>query len=254
MRWRGLLLVACVGMLLVTAWYAGSRLDPPPPRPPAGTVRLGPEPAEPVAGYLARLPAELPAPGVPVLALVQLGAEVTPDEVVRLVDGAPAPADAAPPTGAPGSPAEPPAGIRGLSVAPVSVVFHVPLPRVQTALRFVPLEAGMSLPAGLAAAREHARFVASGDADRRTGRTADVAAAEAAVLADPVCRCVVALVVSADRAGLDALSAWPGVRAVHAAPTGVTAPELALSPLLPEQVERADPPPDDGPVPTAAPS
>jgi hypothetical protein len=47
-----------------------------------------------------------------------------------------------------------------------------------------------------------------------------------------------------------ALAARPDVRAVHAAPAGVTARELALSPLLPEQVERADPPPDDGPVPS----
>jgi hypothetical protein len=46
------------------------------------------------------------------------------------------------------------------------------------------------------------------------------------------------------------VAARPGVRAVHAAPAGVTARELAIAPLLPEQAERVDPPPDDGPVPS----
>ena len=62
---------------------------------------------------------------------------------------------------------------------------------------------------------------------------------------------MLALVVRADRAALEALAGRPGVRAVHAAPAGVTERELALSPLLPEQIERADPLPDDGPVPPA---
>jgi hypothetical protein len=42
------------------------------------------------------------------------------------------------------------------------------------------------------------------------------------------------------------------VRAVEAAPPGTTDAELALAPLLPEQNARADPPPDDGPVPPAS--
>jgi hypothetical protein len=46
------------------------------------------------------------------------------------------------------------------------------------------------------------------------------------------------------------VAARPGVRAVHAAPAGVTARELAIAPLLPDQVERADPLPDDGTVPS----
>ncbi|MGH3568451.1 MAG: hypothetical protein ACRDRH_20975, partial [Pseudonocardia sp.] len=86
-------------------------------------------------------------------------------------------------------------------------------------------------------------------AARLTGRQAALAAAEAAVLADPACRCVLAVVVRADRAGLDGIAARAGVRAVHAAPAGAIPIELVLAPLLPEQVERADPPPDDGPVP-----
>ncbi|WFG42202.1 hypothetical protein [Pseudonocardia alni] len=76
-----------------------------------------------------------------------------------------------------------------------------------------------------------------------------MAAAERRALADPGCACVVALVVTADRAGLEALAARPGVRGVQAAPAGTGAPELALSPLLPEQTTTASPPPDDGPVP-----
>jgi hypothetical protein len=72
---------------------------------------------------------------------------------------------------------------------------------------------------------------------------------ERAALADSRCPCVIALVVRGDRAALDAVAARPGVRAVQAAPPGTTPVELALSPLLPEQAERADPPPDDGPVP-----
>jgi hypothetical protein len=60
---------------------------------------------------------------------------------------------------------------------------------------------------------------------------------------------VLAVVVRADRAALEALAARPGVRAVDAAPVGTTERELALSPLLPGQLTRAEPPPDDGPVP-----
>lgn len=220
MRARLLVLVLCVGVVLATAWYGGSRYGQAPPPPSPGTVRLGPDAGEDVAAYLARLPAELPAPGATVLALVQLGTEAAPDAAAALV-------------GAPGT-------------RLVSVVFHVPLPRVQTALRFVPADAG---PAAVGTARERARFAADADAVRLTGRPASVAAAEAGALADPACRCVLGLVVAADRGALDALAAAPGVRAVHAAPAGVTAPELALAPLLPEQTVRADPVPDDGAVP-----
>jgi hypothetical protein len=60
---------------------------------------------------------------------------------------------------------------------------------------------------------------------------------------------VLALLVRAERAELDAVAARQGVRAVHAAPAGVTARELAISPLLPEQVESAGPSSGGGPVP-----
>jgi hypothetical protein len=69
------------------------------------------------------------------------------------------------------------------------------------------------------------------------------------VLADPVCSCVLAVLVDGDRTGLAAVAGRPGVRAVEGAPPGTVDP--ALAPLLPEQTARADPPPDDGPVPVA---
>ncbi len=217
-RWRLGILLGCVVVVLLTAWYAGSRFTPTAPAPPPGSVRLGPDPSESVADYLARLPAELPPPGVKVLALVQLAA------------------------------GRPTATITG---DVVTVVFRAPLPRVQTALRFEALEPGVPLATAADTAADRARLAAGADAVRLTGRPRDVAAAEAAALADPDCACVVALVARADRAGLEALAAVPGVRAVQAAPVGVTAPELALAPLLPEQTGSADPPPDDGPVPPA---
>jgi hypothetical protein len=128
-------------------------------------------------------------------------------------------------------------------------VFRVPLPRVQTALRFVALEDGVPAAAALDNARGRADQAAAADAARLSGRPGAVAAAEASALADPACRCVLAVLVDGDRAGLAAVAARPGVRAVEAAPPGTVDP--ALAPLLPEQTTRADPPPDDGPVPAA---
>jgi hypothetical protein len=220
--------LGCVAVALLAAWYAGAQFAPPAPAPPTGSVRLGPEPGEGVAGYLARLPAELPPPGTAALALVQFAAE-------RAVADAAGVAAAAP----------------GATIE--TAVLRVPVTRVQTALRFERLDPGVPAPAALDTARERAQMQATADADRLTGRPRDVAVVEAAALADPGCGCVLALVVDADRAGLDALAALPGVRAVHAAPPGVTARELALAPLLPEQEDRADPLPDDGAVPPAAP-
>ena len=216
------MLLACAAVVLLTAWYAGARFPASTPTPAPGSVRLGPDPGEEVAAYLHRLPAELPAPGTAALALVQFAAEL--------------PASAALPAVA--------------DTTPVTAVVRVPMSRVQTALRFEPLEQGMPVPAALDAARQHAQQQAADDVQRQSGRAAEVAAAEAGELADPSAPFVLALVVRAERAGLDAVAARPDVRAVHAAPTGVTARELAISPLLPEQVERADPPPDDGQVPS----
>jgi hypothetical protein len=204
-------LAGCVVVVLLTALYAGSQFSPGTPGPTPGSVALGPEAGERVEAYLARLPADLPAPGASAYALVQFRAELTGSLAVAAVDG----------------------------TEPVSAVFRVPLERVQTALRFEPLGT-------VDLARSRARAAAEAGAARLTGRPAAVAAAEAAALADPGCACVVALVVRGDRAALDALSARDQVRAVHAAPADAEPVELALSPLLPAQTEAATPLPDDG--------
>jgi hypothetical protein len=223
-RGRRWLIVVCVLAVLVAVGYATAQSRSlSAGRGPAvaqGQVRLGPDPGEAVADYLARLPSTLPAPGERALALVQLGKEITTADAAGLTGSAPV----------------------------AEVVFRVPLPRVQTALRFEALPAGAPVAAALDTARQRAGYAAAADASRLTGRPAAVARAEAAAYAGP-CACVVALVVEADRAGLEALAGAPGVRAVEATPAGVTAPELALSPLLPEQTTAATPLPDDGPVP-----
>ena len=217
-RGRVAVLATCAVVALITAWYAGTRSTAPDPSPAAASVRLGPDPGEPVDGYLARQAADLPPPGAaPTLALVQFTTERTGPEAVAAAEGS----------------------------SLVSVVFRVPLPRVQTALRFQALDPGVAPETALDNARQRAQQAAAADAGRLTGRPGGVAVAEAAALTVPDGRDVLAVVVRADRAGLDALQDRPGVRAVQAAPEGATGRELALSPLLPEQTRNADPPPDD---------
>lgn len=213
-RGRLALLAACGVVAALVALYAAVRSPAPTVGPPAGSVRLGPESGENVAAYLARAAATLPPPGTTALALVQFADEQTVAEART-----------------PGTATE--------------AVFRVDLPRVQTALRFVALEPGV--PTALDTARQRAAGAATADAGRLTGRAQAVATAEAAALSRPDCPCLVAMVVAADGAALRRPGA--GVRVVEAAPPGVTLRELALSPLLPEQADRADPLPDDGPVP-----
>jgi hypothetical protein len=214
-RRRVALLAACAVVAALVAWYGAARSPAPTPGPPPGSVQLGPDPDEAVTAYLTRAAATLPPQGSTALALVQFVDERT------LGDPLP-----------PGT--------------PVEAVFRVDLPRVQTALRFMPLEPGVPTGTALGSAQQRAASAATADATRLTGRPKAVAGAEASALARPDCACVVALVVSADGAELRRPAA--GVRVVEAAPPGVTLRELALSPLLPEQVDRADPLPDDGPV------
>lgn len=215
-RRRVALLVACVVVAALVAWNAAARSPAPSAGPPAGSVQLGPDPDEPVSAYLTRAAATLPPEGATALALVQLVEEVTVGDPLPLG-------------------------------TPVEAVFRVDVRRVQTALRFMPLEPGVPTATALDSARQRAASAAAADAMRLAGRQKEVAAAEASALARPDCACVVALVVSADGAAMRRPAA--GVRVVEAAPPGVTLRELALSPLLPEQVDRVDPLPDDGPVP-----
>ena len=222
-RGRLAVLAGCVVVALAVAWYAGSQHPPSSATPAPGSVRLGPEAGEDVAAYLGRLPATLPPDGARAPALVQLAAEATAPDALAAVDG----------------------------TTPVTAVFRVPLPRVQTALRFVALEPGVPAATALDSARVRAQRAAAAEA-LQTGRPGAVAAVEAASLDSADCRCVVALVVDGDRGGLVTVAGRPAVRAVEAAPPGTTDGELALAPLLPEQTVRADPPPDDGPVPAAS--
>lgn len=223
-RSRVAVLVGCAVVALLVAWYAGSRHPPSAGAPAPGTVRLGPEAGEDVAAYLARLPGTLPPDGVRAPALVQLGSAVGPADALAAVDG----------------------------TTPRTAVFRVSLPRVQTALRFVALEPGVPAATALDSARVRAQQAAAADA-RLSGRPGAVAVAEAAALNRTDCRCVVALVVDGDRAALAVLAGRAPVRAVEAAPPGTKDVELALAPLLPEQTARADPLPDDGPLPGAEP-
>ena len=80
----------------------------------------------------------------------------------------------------------------------------------------------MPVATALDNARVRAERAAAADASELTGRPRAVAAAEAAALGRPDCRCVVALVVDGDRAGLDAVARRTPVRAVEAAPPGTT--------------------------------
>ncbi|TCK25017.1 hypothetical protein [Pseudonocardia endophytica] len=220
-RARWLVLAGIAVVVVVVAWVAGREGGDPSAQDAGGSVRLGPDPGQSVREYRADLARQLPPPGQTVLALVQPTAQLDLDAATALAG--PTPVETA--------------------------VFRIPIPRVQTALRFEPVTG--PLPGALRVARDRAAFAASADATRLTGRRHDVAAAERRAYDDPSCRYVLALVVRADRARLDALSADPSVRAVQAAPAGTRTRDLALAPLLPEQRTAADPLPDDGPVPPA---
>ncbi|MGH3872836.1 MAG: hypothetical protein ACRDSR_15245 [Pseudonocardiaceae bacterium] len=215
-RARWVALFVALGVAVVVAGQPGE------PPPVAGVARLGPEAGEPVAGYLRRAAASLPATGSePVWALVQLDDYLAPAPAAELTQG----------------------------VRLSRVVLRVPLPRVQTALII------RDLP-GQRPAPELAEVLRSTAQDRATvasqavpgGRPAAVAAAEAEQLRAG-CACVLAMLVLGDGAGLQAVVARPGVRAVHVAAPRTPLPDVAISPLLPEQVDIVGPVPDDGVVP-----
>ncbi|WP_051341666.1 hypothetical protein [Pseudonocardia spinosispora] len=222
------LALLCIAVVLLgVAWVAGQRPGGAERAVPRSldAVRLGPDPGESIDAYLAGLPARLPT-GAPVPALVQFTHELSVPDTVIALDG----------------------------VVPATAVFRVPLNRVQTALRFVPLQPVTEPDPGsvtgrrLDIAQETAQRTAQREALRATGRAAAVARYEAGQLGTS-CRCVLAVLVLGDRAALTALSTRPGVRAVDAAPSGTPTTGVALAPLLPEQTTVAAPVPDDGPVP-----
>ncbi|MGH3900977.1 MAG: hypothetical protein ACRDTA_22580 [Pseudonocardiaceae bacterium] len=216
-RWAMLAaLFVALGFAVVVAGQPGE------PLPVAGVQRLGPEAGEPVADYLRRAGASLPAaqPG-PVWALVQLEGYLKPEPAAELAQG----------------------------VRLSRVVLRVPLPRVQTAL----ITHDLPGQRPLAELTEVLRSAAQGRAAVASrevpgSRPAAVATAEAEQLRGG-CACVVALLVLGESEALQAVAARPGVRAVHAATPDTPLRDLAISPLLPEQVDTVGPVPDDGTVP-----
>ncbi|HEX2263055.1 MAG TPA: hypothetical protein VHH52_04735 [Pseudonocardiaceae bacterium] len=216
-RWAVLaVLVAALGVAVVVAGRPGELL------PVTGVQRLGPEAGEPVADYLRRASASLPATeSGSVWALVQLDSYLTPGRAAELAQG----------------------------VRLSRVVLRVPLPRVQTALitRDLPGQRPVAeLTDALRSAAQDRAAVAARNVPG--GRPATVAAAEAAQLRDG-CACVLAFLVFGDGDALQAVAGRPGVGAVHAALPDTPIQDVAISPLLPEQVDTAGPVPDDGPVP-----
>jgi hypothetical protein len=211
------LLAALVMVFGFTTWIAGQRDEP----APSGVQRLGPEAGEPVANYLRRASASLPAGHSSAWALVQLDTYLTPEHAAELA--------------------------RGVRLS--KVVFRVPLPRVQTALITRDL-AGQQPVAELTRAQRSAAAerLAASRATPNT-RRAIVAAAEAAQL-DRGCACVLAVLVFGDGDALRMVAARPDVRAVQAALPDTSIEDLAISPLLPEQTVIAGPVPDDGPAPS----
>ena len=216
-RWAVLaVLVAALGVAAVVAGRLGQ------PLPVTGVQRLGPEAGEPVADYLRRAGASLPATkSGSVWALVQLDSYLTPERAAELAQG----------------------------VRLSQVVLRVPLPRVQTALiiRDLPGQRPMAeLTDALRSAAKDRAAVAARNVPG--GRPAAVAAAEATQLRGG-CACVLAFLVFGDGEALQTVAARPGVRAVHAALPDTSIQDVAISPLLPEQADTAGPVPDDGPVP-----
>ena len=216
-RWAVLaVLGAALGVAVVVAGRPGE------PLPVTGVQRLGPEAGEPVADYLRRAAASLPATeSGSIWALVQMEDYLTPGHATELTQG----------------------------VRLSRVVLRVPLPRVQTALIIRDLP-GQRPAAELADALRFAAQDRAAVAGREVpgGRSAAVAAAEATQLRDG-CACVLAFLVSGDDEALQAVALRPGVRVVHAALPDTSIQDVAISPLLPEQVDTAGPVPDDGPVP-----
>jgi hypothetical protein len=216
-RARWVVLAVLFALFGVTVVVAGRHGEP----VRSGVQRLGPEAGEPVALYLRRAGASLPTgTSGSVWALVQLDRYLTPKPAADLV----------------------------VSVRLSRVILRVPLPRVQTALitRDLPGQRPVSELAEAMRSAAQDRLAASREVPG--GRPAAVAAAEAAQLRSG-CTCVLALLVYGEGEALRTVAGRPGVRAVHAALPDTPLQDLAIVPLLPEQVDSAGPVPDDGPVP-----
>ncbi|MGV9668328.1 hypothetical protein ACWDUL_24660 [Nocardia niigatensis] len=130
----------------------------------------------------------------------------------------------------------------GLRISEVD--YHVAVDRVATPI------IGIGVPAGDAVAVASVKSAAAQmdstpTFDDRSTRVKNLVAGRLRAN----CACVVALVLHGTLDQLRTLAAHPGVRAVEALPADASADVFAVSPLLPEQLESAGPPSDDGPVP-----
>ena len=219
--WPAVVAACCAGRRLVDA---GSRHGTPSSATPAagGSVRLGPEPGEDVAAYLARLPATLPPDGARAPALVQLGAEATAPDALAAVDGT-TPRDGG-----------------------------VPRAAAAGADRAAVRRAGARRAAATALDNARVRAQRAAAAERRHCGSARRGGGGGGAGAGPRRVSVRARAGRRRRPGRARRGRGAGGGAGGGGgPAGHDRGELALAPLLPEQTVRADPPPDDGPVPAA---
>ncbi len=210
------------GVVVVAALALGTTA-PTDPLPAAG-ASLGPAPGGPVAPYVAASTAELDRAGgsSPRWALLAPTAELTAPEAAALAAG----------------------------TRTSRVLLRVPVTAVQTPLLSAEV-ADQSGTAALAAEladrqrRAGATLAASGGGSDRGSRVDALASAR---LRDG-CTCIVGLLLRGTPDELRAVAARQGVRAVQVAPEGTGYGQLAVSPLLPEQVGTVRPGRDDGAVP-----
>lgn len=188
--------------------------------PTDSTVRVGVRDGDPIPDYLAAGRVELDrlavsAPGTEVYALVSLRGYLPPDRLAPLV---------------------------GPGLRAVSAYARVPLPRRQTELIRLPAQ---RLPADVVAGMDLVATRKSGAAPADP-----VEAAEAAAYREH-CACIYALVVRGQPAALLVLAANAEVRGVDPAPEVRDVAAAVFVAPLPEQVDRVQPPPDDGPPPVS---
>ncbi|MFE3260808.1 hypothetical protein ACFXPS_32640 [Nocardia sp. NPDC059091] len=181
------------------------------------TDRLGPESGEPVTHYLERAQKSLQGTDSEGhWALLSFTEGVTADRIPEFSGG--------------------------LRISEID--YHVAVDRVATPIISIGVPAGDDV--AVASVKSAAAQIESTPTyDDRSTRVKNLVASRLG--AD--CPCVVAIVLHGTLAQLGTLAAHPGVRAVEALPADASAAVFAVSPLLPEQLESASPPLDDGPVP-----
>ncbi|MFE2997418.1 hypothetical protein ACFXG4_20680 [Nocardia sp. NPDC059246] len=181
------------------------------------TDRLGPESGEPVTHYLERAQKSLQGTDSDGhWALLSFTEGVTADRIPEFSGG--------------------------LRISEID--YHVAVDRVATPIISIGVPAGDAV-AVASVKSAAAQMESTPTYDDRSTRVKNLVASRLG--AD--CPCVVAIVLHGTPAQLRTLAAHPGVRAVEALPADASAAVFAVSPLLPEQLESASPPLDDGPVP-----